>query len=103
MDLVGVPSELINQHGAVSEAVAQSMAVGGLKSALADIVVSVTGIAGPQGGTADKPVGMVCFGLATKRDSKALTVKFPNTGRHHIREQSVKHALKLLLEAAQAV
>ena len=66
IELLGVPADLICAAGAVSEPVALSMANGALFRSYADIVVSVTGVAGPGGGSADKPVGLVCFGLAQR-------------------------------------
>jgi nicotinamide-nucleotide amidase len=59
-DLLGVPQALMTRHGAVSAEVAVAMAEGALRNSPADLVVSVTGVAGPGGGTADKPVGLVC-------------------------------------------
>lgn len=66
--LLGVPTELIDRVGAVSMEVAQAMAEGALQHAQADVAVSITGIAGPTGGSADKPVGTVWFGLAWRAD-----------------------------------
>jgi nicotinamide-nucleotide amidase len=63
-ELLGVPAELIGRVGAASEPVAERMAQGALLRSHADIVVSVTGVAGPGGGSAEKPIGLVCFGLA---------------------------------------
>ena len=65
-ELLGVPAELISRVGAISEPVAQRMAEGALQRSHADIAVSVTGVAGPGGGSADKPAGLVCFGLAQR-------------------------------------
>src|ERR1700761_2206244 len=62
--MIGVPMALIETHGAVSEQVAAAMAEGALARSRAAIAVSVTGVAGPSGGSADKPVGLVCFGLS---------------------------------------
>src|SRR5271165_4046773 len=63
-DLLGVPAETIRTHGAVSEAAARAMAEGALQTSRADVAVSVTGVAGPDGGSAEKPVGLVHFACA---------------------------------------
>ena len=98
IDMLGVDATLINQYGAVSEAVAGAMAQGALNNSLAQYAVSVTGIAGPGGGTVDKPVGTVCFGWI-KKDSNALTetVLFKGS-REEIRYQSVSYSLQRLLD-----
>jgi nicotinamide-nucleotide amidase len=70
---LGVPKELIEQHGAVSEEVARAMALGCLEKSDADLAVSTTGIAGPSGGTAEKPVGMLCLALAEKGTGVVLS------------------------------
>ncbi len=95
-ELLGVPAELIAADGAVSEAVARAMAEGALARSRADIAVSVTGVAGPGGGTATKPVGLVWFGLA-RRGSAAATVRklFPGD-RGGVRRAAVEQALLLL-------
>ena len=88
-DLLQVSAETLKQCGAVSEQVAAEMASGLLQQGRADIAVSVTGIAGPDGGTADKPVGTVCFGWASKT-APVKTRHFLFTGnRQEIRQQSV--------------
>jgi len=102
-DMVGVPEYLLQSHGAVSIEVAASMAEGGLKTANAGIAVSITGIAGPGGGSADKPVGTVCFGLSYRDpEDEIFTVAqrmdFGDQGRDRIREVSVEHALKGILD-----
>jgi len=74
MTELGVPVALLAKHGAVSAEVAQAMAEGALRGSGADLAVSVTGIAGPTGGTPEKPVGLVYFALASK-DGKTQTVK----------------------------
>jgi nicotinamide-nucleotide amidase len=75
-EMIGVPMELIAAVGAVSEKVAQRMAEGALQRSHADIAVSVTGLTGPGGGSAEKPVGLVCFGLAQRGA--------PITSEHHV-------------------
>lgn len=99
MMMLGVPNELIQQHGAVSEEVAVAMAQGALERSAANLAVSVTGIAGP-GGSEHKPEGRVCFGLAqTGEEPAAETVEFGAIGRENVRKNTVEHALKLLIDA----
>ncbi|WP_181702824.1 CinA family protein [Chthonobacter albigriseus] len=96
-EMIGVPPDLIAQHGAVSEPVARAMAIGALSRSHADLVVSVTGIAGPGGGTDRKPVGLVHFALAVRRgDLSHLERRFGDLGRAGIRLASVEQALALL-------
>jgi nicotinamide-nucleotide amidase len=97
--LVGVPATLFPLHGAVSEEVAFAMAEGALKTAGADIALSVTGIAGPTGGSIEKPVGMVCFGLSQRGKTLSRTQQFGNIGRDSVRAESVAYALKWAIEA----
>lgn len=96
-ELVGVPPELIAAHGAVSPEVAQAMAAGGLARSHADIVVSVTGIAGP-GGSEFKPEGLVCF-HALRRDgaAEARRREFGAIGRAAVRAAAVREALDMLM------
>ncbi|HEY6433260.1 MAG TPA: CinA family protein [Acetobacteraceae bacterium] len=98
-ELVGVPSALIAEHGAVSEPVARAMAEGGVAHSPADIVVSVTGVAGPGGGSAAKPVGLVCFGLA-RRGGPTVSERqiFPGD-RTLIRAATVERAFALIRAA----
>ncbi len=97
--LLDVPAALIAREGAVSAAVAQAMAEGVRQRLDADIAVSITGIAGPGGGSIDKPVGLVWFGLAIKgQDSRTLERRFGAIGRKMVRRDSVKQALQLLAE-----
>ncbi len=100
-ELLGVPAELIARVGAVSEEVAHAMAGGALDHAPVDLAVAVTGIAGPGGGSAEKPVGLVHFGLA-RRGSATRTEHhvFPGD-RDAVRRATVTRALELLLEAAR--
>ncbi len=101
--LVGVPVDVIAKHGAVSERVAHAMAEGGRIEAGADLAVSITGIAGPSGGSTEKPVGMVCFGLSFYSGGQVVTEtyvqQFGNTGRDAVRGAAVEFALKRALEA----
>ncbi len=100
-DLVGVPAALIARHGAVSEQVARAMAEGALARSRAHYAVAVTGVAGPGGGSAEKPVGLVWFGLAsTTQDSVTSSCVFPGD-RADVRRATVARALTLLLEAAR--
>lgn len=75
--LVGVPADLIAAHGAVSHEVAKAMAEGALRVSGADVALSITGIAGPGGGTPEKPVGLVYFGIATKNETITKERRFP--------------------------
>jgi nicotinamide-nucleotide amidase len=100
-DVIGVPPDLIAAHGAVSEAVARAMAQGTLARSAADIALAVTGVAGPGGGTAAKPVGMVCFGIVRRgREPSAVTERFGDLGRSNVRLRAVATGLVLLRDAA---
>lgn len=94
---LGVPESLIAAHGAVSEPVAQAMAVGALQQSLAQVSVAVTGVAGPAGGSAEKPVGTVWFGWATPARVFTHKVVFPGD-RDAVRYAAVRHALRVLLD-----
>jgi len=98
-DNLDVPAALIAAKGAVSAEVAEAMASGALSKAKADVAVSVTGIAGPGGGSAEKPVGLVFIGLA-RRGKSARSERCQFAGeREIIRRQAVERALGLLAEA----
>jgi nicotinamide-nucleotide amidase len=98
--LAGVPEALIAEHGAVSEKVARAMAEGGLKAAGVGAAVAITGVAGPGGGTVDKPVGLVHFAAArTGRATLHQEMRFGDIGREAVRLASVRVALELLAEA----
>ncbi len=101
MELLGVPAQMILAHGAVSPEVAEGMAQGALAHAPVDLAVSITGIAGPGGATATKPVGLVFFGIA-RRHGACRTERhvFPGD-RAAIRLAAALRALELLLDAAQ--
>ncbi|WP_410217561.1 CinA family protein [Paracoccus sp. (in: a-proteobacteria)] len=98
MQMLGVRSETLQTHGAVSEAVAAEMAAGALRHSDAGIVVAVTGIAGP-GGSEQKPEGRVCFGVAQPYGTRTETIEFGAIGRQRVRQATVEHALQLLLDA----
>ncbi|MBV8797420.1 MAG: CinA family protein [Hyphomicrobiales bacterium] len=99
-ELLGVPAETLASHGAVSRETAIAMAEGGLRASRAEVAVSVTGIAGPDGGSATKPVGLVHFACARRgRPTVAREERFGDIGREAVRLASVKVGLDLL-EAA---
>ncbi|WP_425427915.1 CinA family protein [Aliiruegeria haliotis] len=96
-EMLGVSADTLEAHGAVSEQVAQEMAEGALAASVADIAVSVTGIAGP-GGSEHKPEGRVCFGLARREHiTVTKTIDFGAPGRVAVRQFTVNHALELLI------
>jgi nicotinamide-nucleotide amidase len=96
--MLGVPEAALAAHGAVSSEVAAAMAAGAKKRSGADLAVSTTGIAGPDGGTPEKPVGTVWFGLATSQGVTTYHRNFPGN-RDDVRQASVGYALALLQEA----
>jgi nicotinamide-nucleotide amidase len=99
-ELLGVPAETLAAHGSVSEATARALAEGALRASRADIAVSVTGIAGPDGGTGAKPVGLVHFACARRgAPTVAREERFGDIGREAVRLASVRVGLDLL-EAA---
>ncbi|MFJ5459724.1 nicotinamide-nucleotide amidase [Pectobacterium sp. CHL-2024] len=96
--LVNVNAETLEQHGAVSEAVVNEMSAGALQAAGADFAISVSGVAGPDGGTEEKPVGTVWFGFTDKQGGAfAQTMRFSGD-RNAVRLQSVHFALQTLLD-----
>lgn len=101
-DLVAVPAALIAAHGAVSEPVARAMAAGAVERSAAGVTVAVTGIAGPGGGTADKPVGLVHFAAAGPAGLVHVEHRFGDLGREAVRLASVRVALGLLIDRLQA-
>jgi nicotinamide-nucleotide amidase len=94
-DLLGVAPDLIEKHGAVSEPVVLEMVQGAKERARTDFALSISGVAGPDGGTSAKPVGMVCIALATPTGIAARTFNFPGD-REMIRDRAAKMALSLL-------
>ena len=100
-DMLGVPADLISANGAVSEPVARAMAEGAVARSRARLAVSITGIAGPGGGSDDKPVGLVHFAVADARGVHHEAHRFGDIGRESVRLASVRVALRLLLERLQ--
>jgi nicotinamide-nucleotide amidase len=96
-ELLGVRSETLARHGAVSEETAREMAQGALARSKGTVALAVTGVAGPGGGSAAKPVGMVCFAWASRQAVKSETRHFSGD-RESVREQSVIRALQGVLE-----
>ena len=100
---LGVAGELLARHGAVSAEVAQAMAAGALARAGADVAISITGIAGPGGGSAAKPVGLVYLGAASiGRPATHAEYRFGDIGRAAIRQKSIEAAFVLLWQALTA-
>ncbi len=97
--LLGVDASLLARYGAVSEHCALAMAEGARVRLAADIAVSVTGVAGPSGGTPDKPVGLVWFGVADRQGARAVARSFPPTSREAIRARATSVALELFRRA----
>lgn len=95
---LGVQQETIDTYGVVSEEVAREMAVGCAERALANIGVGISGIAGPTGATATKPIGMVCFGFYINHKVYSFTKQFGNIGRTEVRVASVDFVIDKLLE-----
>jgi len=92
-DMVGVRQETLEAFGAVSEQVVKEMAEGALVHSQADIAVSISGVAGPSGGTEEKPVGMVCFGWMRKGQKSLAETVFFEGDRDSVRKQAVAFAL----------
>lgn len=100
-EMLGVPAELIQRVGAVSQEVALAMAAGALARSGSDLAVAVTGVAGPGGGSAEKPVGLVHFGIMRRGSPARHAVHvFADRDRSGVRFATVVEALKLLTEAA---
>ena len=101
IESLGVAPPILEQFGAVSAEAARAMAAGALTHSLASMALSITGIAGPGGGSSEKPVGLVYFGLA-RRGGAIITVekRFGELGRDEVRSAAIATAIDLLLEAA---
>lgn len=95
--MLGVPATILDRHGAVSQETAEAMAAGALAHSPAHIVVAITGVAGPTGGSKDKPVGLVYFAAAARGGTLiAREKRFGDIGRRQVRLASVAEALALL-------
>jgi nicotinamide-nucleotide amidase len=93
-EMLGVGADVLAQHGAVSEPVARAMVEGALRHSHADLAVAITGIAGPGGGTEEKPVGTVCFSWAgRKQETRSTTLHFPGD-RAAVRGQAMAAAME---------
>ena len=93
---LGVDNATIVRYGVVSEEVARQMAQGVAKEAGSQVGVGITGVAGPGGGTKDKPVGMVCFGFYINGEVVTYTKQFGEIGRNEVRENSVAFVYEIL-------
>ena len=101
-EMVGVEPQILEKFGAVSEQTAASMAVGGIAHSIADISLSVTGIAGPGGGSPEKPLGLVWMSLATQAGTQTVK-RFDFAGdRDAVRQQAVMAGLTLILDGLPA-
>lgn len=103
MQMLGVPEKVLADHGAVSEQTARAMATGAITNSDASVAVSITGIAGPGGGSAEKPVGLVHF-AAARADGVVLHVerRFGDLGRDGVRQAALDQALQLLSDILDA-
>ncbi|MGH8200278.1 MAG: CinA family protein [Steroidobacteraceae bacterium] len=102
---VGVSSRTLDEHGAVSEATVREMANGALRGAGVEIAIAVSGIAGPDGGTAEKPVGTVWFAAASPETRGTATIcerRQFDGDREQVRRQAVDHALRFVLRRLRA-
>lgn len=97
-EILGVRRQTLERHGAVSEQSAREMALGALERSQAGIALAVTGVAGPSGGTAAKPVGMVCFAWARAPGALRSETCYFKGGRESVRKQSVIRALEGVIE-----
>jgi len=102
-ELLGVDERLIATHGAVSEEVVRAMAEGARRALKADVAIAVSGIAGPDGGTADKPVGLVHFAVAAARDCVHLEKKFRGHDRAMVKAASAWTAMRMALDAVREI
>ncbi|KOO02812.1 CinA family protein [Vibrio nereis] len=102
MEMLGVNVDTLESHGAVSEPVVKEMVLGVLANSQANIAVSISGIAGPGGGSEEKPVGTVCFGWADSNGWLKVATYHLSGDRSQVRQQAVETALKVLCEKLDA-
>jgi nicotinamide-nucleotide amidase len=102
IELLGVDAALIDAHGAVSEPVARAMATGALQHSHAQVAIAVTGVAGPSGGSATKPVGTVWFGFAFGSGDASAEMRHFEGDRAAVRQAAVQHALTRVAQLIQA-
>ena len=101
-EMLGVRHQTLEKHGAVSEETAREMALGALEHSHGTIALAITGVAGPTGGSAAKPVGTVCFAWAVKGGPASAETRHFSGDRDAVRRQSVEHALARALELLDA-
>jgi len=101
IELLGVKAQTLARHGAVSEETAAEMASGAIAHSRANIALAITGIAGPTGGSADKPVGTVCFAWCVRDGAPSCERRLFAGDRENIRRQAVLHALSGLIDRAR--
>lgn len=97
-EMLNVSEKTLAQHGAVSEETALAMALGALENSQAHIAASITGIAGPTGGSADKPVGTVCFAWVNKKGLTITATKHYTGNREAVRQQAATQSISGLLD-----
>lgn len=102
MKMIAVPEQVLAEFGAVSEQTARAMAEGALRASGADIAIAVTGVAGPTGGTDEKPVGLVYFGCATTHETYYQERRYGDLGRDEIRMATVVTALKMVADVTRS-
>lgn len=102
-EMLAVPADTLAEHGAVSAATAEAMVAGALRYSEADIAVAVTGVAGPGGGTAEKPVGTVWFAWARRGDTPVVRCVAFEGDRAAVRDGSIRVALEGVIDLAEAV
>jgi nicotinamide-nucleotide amidase len=102
-EMLGVNSTTLEQYGAVSEEIAYEMAEGAIARSHVQVVVSVTGIAGPGGGTAKKPVGMICFAWIMKDGLARTETRYFGGSREEIRQQAVAEALQGVIDLLHGI